>query len=94
MSAYYIISYDVVDPVGYEQYASEVAKLLPEYGASVILSDDKGITLEGRRSQVNAIVVFPTQECALACYHSAKYKEIKSIRLRSVENSRFVLVVD
>lgn len=94
MSAYYIISYDVVDQQGYELYASEVAKLLPSYGASVLFSDNQAVTVEGIHSQVNAIVVFPSKELALECYHSAEYQEIKKIRLRSVENSRFVLASD
>jgi len=94
MSAYYIISYDVIDQQGYELYASEVAKLLPVYGASVMFSDNQAVTVEGIPSQVNALVVFPSKELALECYHSAKYEEIKKIRLRSVENSRFVLAVD
>ena len=94
MPAYYIISYDITDQKGYELYASEVAKLLPLYGASVLFSDDKAITVEGTASQVNAIVVFPNRELALECYQSEKYREIKKIRLRSVENSRFVLASD
>jgi uncharacterized protein (DUF1330 family) len=94
MSAYYIISYDIVDQEGYELYASEVAKLLPNYGASVLFSDNQSITVEGTQSQINAIVVFPSKALALECYHSAKYQEIKKIRLRSVENSRFVLASD
>ncbi|MNK01085.1 hypothetical protein D3C87_188780 [compost metagenome] len=93
MSAYYIISYDVIDQKGYELYASEVAKLLPMYGASVMFSDNQAITIEGTSSQVNAMVIFPSKELALDCYHSAKYEEIKKIRLRSVKNSRFVLAV-
>lgn len=94
MSAYYIISYDIVDQEGYELYASEVAKLLPNYGASVLFSDNQAITVEGAQSQINAIVVFPSKVLALECYHSGEYQEIKKIRMRSVENSRFVLASD
>lgn len=94
MSAYYIISYNVVDQKGYELYASEVAKLLPAYGASVLFSDSQATTVEGTHSQVNAIVLFPSRELALECYNSEKYQEIKNIRLSAVENSRFVLAVD
>jgi uncharacterized protein (DUF1330 family) len=94
MSAYYIISYDIVDQQGYELYAGEVAKLLPNYGASVLFSDSQAVTVEGIPSQVNAIVVFPSKAPALECYHSVEYQEIKKIRLRSVENSRFVLAGD
>jgi len=93
MPAYYIISYDVIDQKGYEHYASEVARLLPSYGASVMFSDSQATTIEGVHSQVHAIVVFPSRESALECYQSEKYQEIKKIRLKSVENSRFVLAV-
>ncbi|MDM1296501.1 DUF1330 domain-containing protein [Sphingobacterium sp. N143] len=94
MSSYYIISYDIVDQQGYEHYASEVAQLLPQYGAYVLFSDDSALTVEGDASQVNAIVVFPTRESALQCYQSSKYQEIKKIRIKSVKNSRFVLATD
>lgn len=94
MSAYYIISYDVIDREVYEKYAQEVADLLPTYGASVMLADDQGITLEGMENGVNAIVVFPSKESALDCYRSEAYNKIKPLRLRSVRNSRFVLVSD
>lgn len=94
MSAYYIISYDVVDQQGYELYASEVGQLLPNYDASVLFSDNQAVTIEGVHSQINAIVVFPSKALALECYNSAEYQEIKKIRLRSVKNSRFVLAGD
>lgn len=94
MSAYYIISYDVVDQQGYELYAKEVAKLLPDYGASVLFSDNQAITVEGTKSQVNAVVVFPSKALALECYYSSEYQQIRKIRLRCVENSHFVLASD
>ena len=65
MSAYYIISYDVVDQQGYELYASEVGQLLPNYDASVLFSDNQAVTIEGVHSQINAIVVFPSRLSAI-----------------------------
>ena len=91
MAAYYIISYDVIDQKDWELYVNEVAKLFPKYGASVLLSDDKALTIEGTSYQINAVVVFPSKELALECYNSKEYLEIKKIRLRSTVNNRIVL---
>lgn len=91
MAVYYIISYDVIDREGWELYVNEVAKLFPKYGASVLLSDDKAIAIEGKNNQINAIAVFPSKELALECYNSKEYLEMKKIRLRSTINNRIVL---
>ncbi|MGS2739449.1 DUF1330 domain-containing protein [Sinomicrobium sp. M5D2P17] len=94
MPAYYIISYNVIDASGYEVYVSGVANLLPAYGAEVLVSDAEGLTVEGNPSQINAIVVFPSKELALACYNFREYQNIKKIRLKTTKSSRFVLVGD
>ena len=93
MKAYYIISYDITDDKGYPEYVEAVANLLPKYGAEVLVSDLNATRIEGEIKDVNAIVVFPSREQALACYHSEEYQQIKKIRMKTTRDGRFVLAV-
>lgn len=91
MAAYYIISYDITDREGYPAYVSAVANLLPKYGAEVLVSDLEAIPIEGEAKDVHAIVVFPSKELALECYHSEAYQKIKALRIKTTRNGQFIL---
>ncbi|MBC9794636.1 DUF1330 domain-containing protein [Sinomicrobium weinanense] len=93
MKAYYIISYDILDGEGYPEYVEAVVNLLPKYGAEVLVSDLNATPIEGEAKDVNAIVVFPSREQALACYHSEEYRQIKKIRIKTTRNGQFILAV-
>src|SRR5215468_2123489 len=91
MNAYYIISYDIDDLEAFQQYPPKAAALIHEYGGEVLASDTEAIAVEGKAKQMNAVVAFPTQEAALACYRDPRYSEVKQLRLGSTSNGSMIL---
>jgi len=91
MKAYYIISYDITDMELYQQYPPSAAPLINEYGGDVLVSDTSALAVEGNARAMNAIVVFPDKEQALACYHDERYREVMKIRHGSTTNCTMVL---
>jgi len=92
MAVYYINSYDIGDMEEYANYAAPVYKLLQKYGAEVLASDLHAIAVEGVAKTMNAIIRFPSEEAALACYADPEYQPVKAIRHRSTTNCTMVLV--
>ena len=92
MAAYYIGSYDIVDPNEFQKYPPLVLALLPKYGGVVLASDTEGVLVEGTRRSLNAIIRFPTKQAALDLYNDPDYQEAKRIRQASTKNVSMVLV--
>jgi uncharacterized protein (DUF1330 family) len=92
MAAYYIGSYDIVDPNEFQKYPPVVLALLPKYGGVVLASDTEGVLVEGTRRTLNAIIRFPTKQAALDLYNDPDYQEAKRIRQASTKNVSMVLV--
>lgn len=92
MAVYYINSYDIIDMEEYANYAAPVYQLLQKYGAEVLASDLHAIAVEGVAKTMNAIIRFPSEEAALACYADPEYQPVKQIRWRSTTNCTMVLV--
>jgi len=91
MAAFYIGSYDIVDPDEFRKYPPIVLGLLPRYGGEVLASDTSGVLVEGAIRTMNAIIRFPTKD-ALALYNDPDYQEAKRIRQASTRNVSMVLV--
>ena len=92
MAAFYIGSYDIVDPQAFQKYPPIVMALLPKYGGEVLASDTSGQLVEGSIRTMNAIIRFPSKEAALALYNDPDYQEAKRIRQASTRNISMVLV--
>ena len=92
MAAYYIGTYDIVDPVEFQKYPPVVLALLPRYGGEVLASDTSGVLVEGAMRTMNAIIRFPSKDAALALYNDTDYQEAKRIRQASTRNISMVLV--
>jgi uncharacterized protein (DUF1330 family) len=92
MAAFYIGSYDIVDPDEFRKYPPIVLGLLSRYGGQVLASDTSGVLVEGAMRTMNAIIRFPTKEAALALYNDPDYQEAKRIRRASTRNVTMVLV--
>jgi uncharacterized protein (DUF1330 family) len=92
MAAYYIGSYDIVDPTEFQKYPPLVLALLPRYGGEVLASDTSGVLVEGVMRTMNAIIRFPSKDAALALYNDPAYQEAKRIRQASTKNVSMVLV--
>jgi uncharacterized protein (DUF1330 family) len=90
--AYYIGTYDIIDPTEFAKYPPLVLALLPRYGGEVLASDTAALLLEGSARTMNAIIRFPSKEAALALYDDPDYQEAKRIRQASTRNVSMVLV--
>ena len=92
MAAYYIGSYDIVDPSQFQKYPPVVLALLPKYGGVVLASDIDAVVVEGTGRTMNAIIRFPSKEAALGLYNDPEYQAAKRIRQASTRNISMVLV--
>jgi uncharacterized protein (DUF1330 family) len=92
MAAYYIGTYDIVDPDEFQKYPPIVLSLLPKYGGEVLASDTAALLVEGTKRTMNAIIRFPSKEAALGLYNDPDYQEAKRIRQESTRNVSMVLV--
>src|SRR5580765_7905325 len=92
MAAYYIGTYDIVDPNEFQKYPPIVLRLLPRYGGEVLASDTSGLLVEGAMRTLNAIIRFPSKDAALGLYNDPDYQEAKRIRQASTRNVSMVLV--
>jgi len=92
LAAYYIGTYDIVDPDEFRKYPPIVLALLPKYGGQVLASDTAGLLVEGSMRTMNAIIRFPSKEAALGLYNDPEYQEAKRIRQASTKNISMVLV--
>ena len=91
MSAYIVVSYDIVDSEGYEGYLPGVVPLLEKHGAEVLVADYDASALEGEARNVYVVLRFESEEAALAWYNDPAYEPVKKIRFDSCANSNLVL---
>ena len=81
MSAYFIASYRITDPAGYQSYVPAVMPTILASGCEVIAADYASQAIEGAPGEVTVILKFPSKAAALAWYDSPEYAAIKHHRL-------------
>ena len=91
MSAYIIVSYDIVDAEGYKDYVPGVVPLLRKHDAEILVADYEARGLEGEPRSVYVVLRFKSEEAALAWYNDPDYAPVKKIRLDSSANTNLVL---
>lgn len=91
MSAYIIVSYDIVDPEGYEGYVPGVVPLLEKHGAEILVAEFDATPLEGNKRSVYVVLRFDSEEAALGWYRDPAYEPVRKIRLTSCDNNNMVL---
>ncbi|RPE05956.1 DUF1330 domain-containing protein [Chitinophaga lutea] len=92
MKVYYVNSYDITDPELFSTYPPAALPVMYRYGAVVLAADTEGRAVEGTPRTMNAVIQFPSEEAALACYDDPEYRAAKEIRIRSTANCTMVLV--
>ncbi len=88
MAVYFIASYDIDDPQGYEAYVPGVVPLLQKHGAEIVVADFEATTIEGQACGVNVVLRL---EAAMTWYNDPDYGPVKQIRLASTSNGTAVL---
>lgn len=91
MAAYIIVSYDIVDPKGYEGYVPGVIPLLAKHGAEILVADFNAQPLEGEKRGVYVVLKFASEAAALNWYNDPDYEPIKKMRFASCNNGNMVL---
>ncbi len=91
MAAYIIVSYDIVDPDGYQAYVPGVVALLQKHGAEVLVAEYDAKPLEGQKRGVYVVLRFQSEEAALAWYNDPAYEPVRKLRLDSTSGNIMVL---
>ena len=87
MSAYFIASYRITDPAGYEPYVPAVIPTLQAHGCEVLAADYTSQAIEGEQNAVTVILKFASKAAALAWYNSPEYQAIKHLRTDNTEGT-------
>ena len=81
MTAYFIASYRITDPAGYEPYVPAVIPILQASGCEVLAADYASQAIEGEPNAVTVILKFASKAAAMAWYDSPEYAAIKHHRI-------------
>ena len=92
MAAYFLASYEIDDPKGYEAYVPGVIPLLQKHGAEILVADYESKTIEGNACRVNIVLRFESEEAAMNWYNDPDYEPVKQIRLTTTTNGTASLV--
>ena len=87
MSAYFIASYRITDPAGYEPYVPAVMPTILASGCEVIAADYTSQVIEGAPGEVTVILKFASKAAGLAWYNSPEYQAIKHHRIDNSEGT-------
>ena len=87
MSAYFVASYRITDPAGFESYGTAVAPTIMASGCEVLAADYASQAIEGEPNAVTVILKFASKEAALAWYNSPEYQAIKHLRTDNSEGT-------
>ena len=91
MSAYFVVTYDITDPAGYEPYVPGVIPLLQKHGAEILVADYESEVLEGDKRTVVVVLKFENEDKAKAWYNDPEYEPLKKLRLDVTANSNAFL---
>ena len=87
MTAYFIASYRITDPAGYEPYVPAVIPTLQAHGCEVLAADYTSQAIEGEPNAVTVILKFASKAAALAWYDSPEYQAIRHLRTDNSEGT-------
>jgi uncharacterized protein (DUF1330 family) len=80
MTAYFIASYRITDPAGYEPYVPAVIPTLMAHNCEILAADYASQIVEGEPGDVTVILKFASRAAAMDWYNSPEYQAIKHHR--------------
>lgn len=83
--AYWIVQVEVHDAAAYDTYRAAVAAPLGKYGAKFIVRAGAQEVREGASRPRTVVIEFPDLASATACYDSADYQAVKTLRDAAAE---------
>lgn len=87
MTAYFVASYRITDPAGYEPYVPAVIPTLLAHGCEPLVADYASQVIEGEPGDVTIVLKFASKEGAMAWYNSPEYQAIKHYRTDNSEGT-------
>ena len=87
--AYLVVEFEVIDPVGWKEYA-DAARALGSLGRFIVRGA-KGVPLAGEPPRSITIVMFPSMKAAEAFDSSAAYTALKANRDKSAKWRSYVV---
>ena len=87
MTAYFVASYRITDPVGYEPYVPAVVATLLAHGCEPLVADYDSQVIEGESNSVTVVLKFASKAAALGWYNSPEYQAIKHYRTDNCEGT-------
>jgi uncharacterized protein (DUF1330 family) len=92
MVAYVVVTVDIHDPVGFEEYQRLGPPVLAKFGGRVLVRNDNAEVLEGSWQPRRLIILeFDDVAAARAWHGSQEYAEAKLVRQRTAETHSVVL---
>ena len=91
MTAYFIASYRITNPAGYEPYVPAVIPTFPAHQCEVLAADYASQAIEGAPNAVTVILKFASKAAAMAWYNSPEYQAIKHHRIDNTEGTAVVV---
>jgi uncharacterized protein (DUF1330 family) len=91
MTAYFVATYRITDPVGYDPYVPAVVPQLMAAGCEVLAADYASHPIEGEPPDVTVILKFASKAAAMAWYGSPEYQAIKHLRTDHSEGAAVLL---
>jgi uncharacterized protein (DUF1330 family) len=87
MTAYFVATYHITDPAGYEPYVPAVIPTLQAHGCEVLAADYASQPIEGAPHDITVILRFKSRQAALDWYNSPEYQAIKHFRTDNSEGT-------
>ena len=87
MTAYFVATYRITNPEGYEPYVPAVFPTLMAHGCEIIVADYASVPMEGTPPEVTVVLKFASKAAATAWYESPEYQAIKHLRTDNSEGS-------
>jgi uncharacterized protein (DUF1330 family) len=92
MSAYVIVSIDVTDPVGYEEYRKMAPALVAAYGGIYLARGGRTEILEGDWDPKRLVILeFSSVERARQWLESPEYRQARQLRRRTTHTNMVVI---
>jgi uncharacterized protein (DUF1330 family) len=91
MTAYFVATYRITDPEGYEPYVPAVVPQLMAAGCEILVADYASQPLEGSPPEVTVVLKFASKAAAMAWYESPEYRAIVHLRTDNSEGTAVIV---
>jgi uncharacterized protein (DUF1330 family) len=92
MSAYFVVTIDIRDPEGYEEYRRRAPATIAAHGGKYLARGGETHVLEGHWAPTRLVILeFPSVERGKAWWNSPEYVEIRKIRYATADSSMVLI---